>query len=284
MSTIYLLLDPRTGEVRYVGQTQQSLRKRLTGHVTGARWQPSCYRDRWIGKLLADGRRPVIVAVEETTDADSRECFWITHYRAAGCRLVNMTPGGPGHSGLKSQQHQQRLNEAASRNKSPFAPRLTPEQVQGVRDEYTNGSATSALAERFNVHQQTIVALLKGKTYQHVPDPNLACNGAYVAAHQFGRGDHHGRQTMPDHTSRGESHYARRTPERLSRGDGHYSRCCPDKLARGADNGNAKLTADQVRQIRALTGRFTLKQISDQFGVHLSQVSNILRRKCWRDI
>lgn len=50
-------------------------------------------------------------------------------------------------------------------------------------------------------------------------------------------------------------------------------------LARGDQNGAAKLTADQVRQIRAADA--TLQALSAEFGVAPSTISLIRNRKRW---
>jgi DNA invertase Pin-like site-specific DNA recombinase len=51
---------------------------------------------------------------------------------------------------------------------------------------------------------------------------------------------------------------------------------------KGEAHGRAKLTADQVREIRRLRAEgLTLKIIADMFGVHLSQISNVVRGKQW---
>ena len=54
------------------------------------------------------------------------------------------------------------------------------------------------------------------------------------------------------------------------------------KAARGEDNPKAKLTAEQVHEIRAAKG--TLKEIAHRYGIHFSQVSNIKRGNQWRHL
>jgi len=49
----------------------------------------------------------------------------------------------------------------------------------------------------------------------------------------------------------------------------------------GEHNGNSKLTADQVRQIRATTG--TEREIAKQFAVVHSTIGEIKRNKKWRE-
>ena len=54
----------------------------------------------------------------------------------------------------------------------------------------------------------------------------------------------------------------------------------------GARNGNAKLTARQVRRIRALyaTGGGTCRSLAKKFGVSAKTVHKIIERVIWRGV
>lgn len=59
-----------------------------------------------------------------------------------------------------------------------------------------------------------------------------------------------------------------------------------DKVAHGRDmrgerHHNAKLTEDEVQQIRALDGSLTHEEIAEKFGVGSVQVHRVIRRKRW---
>jgi hypothetical protein len=88
---IYVLVDPRTDEIRYVGRTIRSLKKRLTGHLAA----PVNPRMRdWLNELSAVQMRPVIRVLEEV-DHESifeREHFWILKM-ASTHALLNRVPG-----------------------------------------------------------------------------------------------------------------------------------------------------------------------------------------------
>lgn len=70
------------------------------------------------------------------------------------------------------------------------------------------------------------------------------------------------------------------------RGDDHHSRQTPDVMARGVQNGNAKLTEDQVRQIRSTyaAGGIGLKNLGAQFGISKKNVQDIVHRRIWRHV
>jgi len=53
---------------------------------------------------------------------------------------------------------------------------------------------------------------------------------------------------------------------------------------RGETHPNAKITADQVREIRSLHGTMPTKEIAARYGITASQVSNIHARRAWKHI
>jgi predicted DNA-binding protein (UPF0251 family) len=68
-------------------------------------------------------------------------------------------------------------------------------------------------------------------------------------------------------------------------GDRHGLRMRPERAARGERVAGVKLTADQVREIRALyRSSSTQQQLADQFGVDRKSISFIVRGVNWRHI
>lgn len=63
--TIYGLVDPRTGEVRYVGQTTKPIEARLAGHLAA----PAPLVRAWIETLAVDGCVPQIMPLREEVSA-----------------------------------------------------------------------------------------------------------------------------------------------------------------------------------------------------------------------
>jgi hypothetical protein len=90
--SIYALVVPGTADIRYVGKTEFSLRRRLGWHMTAVRRGSQLHVHRWMRKL---GSPPDVILLEAVSDdrwaAAERE--WIAHYRRGG-RLTNMTDGG----------------------------------------------------------------------------------------------------------------------------------------------------------------------------------------------
>ncbi|WP_333742716.1 hypothetical protein [Streptomyces ardesiacus] len=63
--TIYALIDPRSGAVRYIGQTTKPIAARLAGHLAA----PAPLVRVWIQELAVEGRLPEIVAIREGVPA-----------------------------------------------------------------------------------------------------------------------------------------------------------------------------------------------------------------------
>jgi len=86
---IYALIDPQTNEVRYIGKTIQTLKKRLTQHLCDGN---NTYKTNWIKKLKTNGLKPKIELIELVDDSEwvIREQYWISKYN----NLTNLTDGG----------------------------------------------------------------------------------------------------------------------------------------------------------------------------------------------
>ena len=122
MTKIYVLIDPRDNEIRYVGKTTQRwLSDRLSGHRSSARRGDSSWRSRWIAKLLRCGYDPRIILLQEvpTTDWQSAETYWITYLRSIGCRLTNGTDGGE-DGPVFTQEVRERRSAAMTGPQNPF--------------------------------------------------------------------------------------------------------------------------------------------------------------------
>lgn len=118
ITRIYVLMHPGTGEVRYVGKTTMRLCNRLAKHME---CDMSTHSGRWINTLKEDGRRPIIICIEEAGEnwAD-RERHWIRVYRNAGCRLTNLSLGGDGHNGfITSENTRKKLSLALKGRQRP---------------------------------------------------------------------------------------------------------------------------------------------------------------------
>lgn len=94
---IYILSDPKTNEVRYVGRTiQKNPKDRLSAHISQVRKnRKTCHCQSWIKSLLDKNLKPIFTIIEETNDFN-RESYWINYYINNKCNLTNHNIGGLG--------------------------------------------------------------------------------------------------------------------------------------------------------------------------------------------
>ena len=107
MSQIYGLVDGDTLELRYVGKTIGTLKRRLSEHKSNSK-----YLKEWIKENNVN-----ILLLEETDDLDNAEVRWIKRFKSD--RLFNISPGG-GHGmrGLKHTDETKQKMSVASKGKS----------------------------------------------------------------------------------------------------------------------------------------------------------------------
>jgi len=136
---VYGLLDPWTGELRYIGQTTMGM-KRPHQHATPyyLRIEGNSWKANWIRKLLRDGEKPIVVILDEScTSAEmvaAREVALIAEYRAKGARLTNQSEGGIGPVGLKRSRESVERGAAKRRGaKRTLEQRLRMMEGQAAR-------------------------------------------------------------------------------------------------------------------------------------------------------
>jgi hypothetical protein len=95
MTTIYGLVDPRSGAVRYVGKTVNP-RDRFTSHCRPSAKLPNVRA--WVAELHSQGLKPTLEVLERVhqADSDASEMRWIATVSARGEPLLNHTAGGNG--------------------------------------------------------------------------------------------------------------------------------------------------------------------------------------------
>lgn len=94
---IYVLIDPKTLRVRYIGITCQSLNDRLGNHIHDAKYHPeeNWHKSRWILQLLDEGCKPIIRQIlecETRKEAETIESNLIIKYKEKH-NLVNIDEG-----------------------------------------------------------------------------------------------------------------------------------------------------------------------------------------------
>lgn len=103
---IYLLIDPMTNMVRYVGQTY-NVERRIKEHINEcnslSKNKSKSHKSNWIKKLKKMDKLPIMEIIETcyANDVDFWERHYISLYKSWGYNLVNKTDGGYGIRGYK---------------------------------------------------------------------------------------------------------------------------------------------------------------------------------------
>lgn len=98
-SNIYILSEPNSDKIRYVGKTDSNLEDRLYQHIGDAKCvKKSNHRLNWIRKLLRENKKPNIELIDIVPQSEwiFWECHYISLYKSWGFSLVNSTGGGDG--------------------------------------------------------------------------------------------------------------------------------------------------------------------------------------------
>jgi group I intron endonuclease len=122
---IYILRDPISNEIRYVGKTKGNLKSRLSNHLSDKR---VCHRTSWIKKLQSLDLKPIMEVIDKTNDYEHSsvlEMHYIKKYREEGCKLVNSTDGGEGTLGRivsekQKKEQSDKLKGKMVKEKNPF--------------------------------------------------------------------------------------------------------------------------------------------------------------------
>lgn len=103
-----------TGEYHYIGLTTKGLQRRVGEHRKAARDGRKTPLYDWLRKTADDAYEVVVLERVVTTreDLGQAEISWISLYRATGDRLLNLSDGGLGPTGVVWTAEQR---EAASR-------------------------------------------------------------------------------------------------------------------------------------------------------------------------
>lgn len=95
-TNIYVLIDPETQQVRYVGKAN-NISQRYKAHLNRAR-KHQTHKLNWIKSLKNKGLKPIIEVIDVVPIDDwiFWETYWISQFKSWGFNLINYTDGGDG--------------------------------------------------------------------------------------------------------------------------------------------------------------------------------------------
>ena len=105
---IYTLASTRNlNDIRYIGKTKQTLKRRLQGHLCNAKKAERLRNHKnhnynWINHELLEGYSIVIEEIDSLDFSDNEdwkwfEQYWISQMKIWGFNLTNLTDGGDGN-------------------------------------------------------------------------------------------------------------------------------------------------------------------------------------------
>jgi hypothetical protein len=158
---VYGLVDPRDGQLRYVGKSCSG-KRRARQHANPSRSiRDFTYKGNWVNGLVAAGLRPEVEVLEFVGDAqslDEAERFWIAYYRGLGCRLTNLTDGGDGTPGHKKTKETIGLMRTSAYRRWG---RSEPLDEARLVARYQTGLSLRAVAAEFKTSSSHVFGILK---------------------------------------------------------------------------------------------------------------------------
>lgn len=133
---VYGLVDPRTGDLRYVGKSSKGL-GRPKEHLYPSGRSGTTHNARWLKQLWDDGERVPLILVLEECESDAhvlaREMVLIALFKEAGFDLTNITVGGDGSQRLPDKPVPEEVKKKMSDAWTPEMRKARSEAYKGRR-------------------------------------------------------------------------------------------------------------------------------------------------------
>lgn len=161
-ATIYMLIDPRDEEIRYIGWTSRTLERRLYEHVHIV--SHGRLKKEWVRQLLQCGLEPRIQVIQQVPAQSwaAAKIYWIGFFRKMGCPLTNMSNGGDGNLGcLVSEETRAKMRAAWTENRKKSVPRRPHTEAskeklrQATLKQFENPAARAAVSK---VHKGKVIS------------------------------------------------------------------------------------------------------------------------------
>ena len=158
---IYVLVDPRDNQARYVGKSNRP-KRRFQSHLWAFTLADDSYKNFWLKGLLAEGLVPKLLILEKVSRAKWKEAevFYINHLREQGHSLTNVSAGGGGQPPTGLCTGRKASAEARARMGVAKAKRYVATFPNGTETEVTN---LTAFCREHNLDQPNAFKVVTGK-------------------------------------------------------------------------------------------------------------------------
>ena len=165
---IYGLVDLKRKhyQVRYIGKTIFTVKKRLANHFKDANYgKKICHRIKWIKWMQKNNRiiTTVILARVPIEELNNKEIEIIKSYRDRGYDLVNGTDGGDGMNGA-SEEVRRKIGKAnGGTNNGMYGKKHTPETLA-----LYSKTRLGRRGKKHNIHTRRKIS--EARKGQRIPD------------------------------------------------------------------------------------------------------------------
>lgn len=247
---IYVLKDPRTDQVRYVGKTDY-VKRRYRRHI---KEHTHSHKSYWVRSLLEQGVYPSLEVIEECDKSvwQEREIYWIAFFKSQNADLVNSHNGGSGALGYSPSEEtrkkiSQKIKESWLTRDKSFLKELRQIKLEKYKDKPQKRSLETC---------KKISNALKGKTYLHDKE---RCSK--ISASKKGK--------------------SRNLTDEMKTKIGAKIRT----KQLGERNSMSKLSIEQVREIRYRykMGETNYTHLGKEYGVHMTTIRSIVQNKSYKE-
>ncbi len=165
--SVYVLRDPITKAVRYIGVTCKPLEVRLAEHLKDTRHNTR--KANWIKHLKKSGLSPQIIKLEDFStknEACSKEITYIKKYKDDGIDLVNLSNGGEAVMFGRKHSDETKKKMSLSRQGSDnafFGKRHSPEARSQMSKSHLGHEAWNKNKRLSKEHREKLSETHKGK-------------------------------------------------------------------------------------------------------------------------
>jgi hypothetical protein len=167
MRYIYVLKDPKTLEIKYVGQTN-NVDRRYRDHIRRSLKEDdeeyNTYKSRWIRKIINLGLKPLVEVIDECQsyeESNEKENKWVAHFYESGSQLTNShSTDVTEHSQetrkkISSSRKGKRLEEIVGEEKASelrnyYSERMKIHNPNKSSDDIVRGKISDTLKEYFS--------------------------------------------------------------------------------------------------------------------------------------